>query len=169
MNQKQTIKEMLKDTKTLFVTWLPSPGFQESAELLEGEDLADSISNGLLTLEILTNPTFPGQNTSLAHMWRGYEAALRTYIDILVDEMRSRPQEDDEYAQESANKILGHLEALYPMKGITRMIQYPQWLGSPGFHQSHQANLVCLNSQYYSQYKWKQQECELVWPISLKS
>jgi hypothetical protein len=83
-------------------------------------------------------------------MWRGYEDALRLYMNTIIDEWIRRGYRNT--------------MTLEPLDGPPAM---PPWLGDPAFHAAHRGNLLRKDPDYYGQYGWSESpELPYVWPAS---
>ncbi len=65
-------------------------------------------------------------------MWRGYDDALKAYMNACIDEWVRRG-------------FVNNMEKM-PHASDPEM---PPWLGDPDFHRSHQSNLVRKDPAYY--------------------
>jgi hypothetical protein len=87
-------------------------------------------------------------NHPAAIMWRHYNAALKEYYNLCIEE----------WVRRGYNNTM-QLATLPPL------IEYPYWLGNKNFHASHRSNLLRKNPKYYSQFNWKEKpDLEYIWP-----
>jgi hypothetical protein len=69
-------------------------------------------------------------------MWRDYPNALIEYMNISIDVWVERGYKNTMQKQRVDN------------------IVYPKWLGDKKFHDSHKANLLSKDYDFYSRYNW---------------
>ncbi len=83
-------------------------------------------------------------------MWRGYETALKLYVNTIITEWIRR----------------GYLNTLpfYDLAGAE--IVFPAWLGDPRFHDSHKSNLLRKFPEHYCQFHWNvPANLPYFWPV----
>ena len=76
-------------------------------------------------------------NHPITKMWKGYENALKQYLNECIDEW---------VAQGYNNNMV--------KEDIDGDIIYPHWLGNDLLHSSHRANLLRKDKEFYSKYLW---------------
>ena len=83
-------------------------------------------------------------------MWKGYENALKEYINVLWDWWMEYYAKND---RKNGKQI------------IVGDVEYPLWFGLPEFHISHKSNLLRKDYEYYSRYNWNvPSDIEYFWP-----
>lgn len=135
-------------------TFLPYPDFARSAACLDSQRLGKQRVEAYQILNTLADPTRRGwRNHPAVSMWRGYEDALRLYMNAMITEW--------------ARRGYRNTMALARVAGPPRL---PSWLGDPAFHASHRANLLRKNPEFYSRYGWTESpDLPYIWPIATNS
>ena len=133
-------------------TFLPYASFTESARALDWRRLGKQRLEGAQIIRILSTPDYTGawRNHPAVLMWRGYEDALRLYVNTIIDEWQRR----------------GYLNTMprYPLDESA--IVFPWWLGDPRLHESHRSNLLRKNAAHYSQFGWDiADDLPYFWPV----
>jgi len=162
-------------------TFLPYPSYEKSANVLDQKRLWKQLVEGLQILDTLVtkkshscfhcsrtvdNPEdigdtcvygylskhkwqiTPWYNHPAVKMWKGYEQSLLIYIEnILVANKKRNSHIKLDKTIESYHK-LAHIIADSPQYKL----ESPWWLGYDKFHQSHRANLLRKNYDYYIKY-----------------
>ena len=92
-------------------------------------------------MNVLLGRTTTGgwRNHPVTKMWKGYENALKQYLNECIDEWIHR----------GYNNNMKH-------EVIDGSITYPHWLGNDLFHSSHRANLLRKDKEYYSKFCWNE-------------
>lgn len=89
-------------------------------------------------------------NHPAAIMWRGYDEALRLYLNTAIIEWVHRGYNNTMRKAPTSSKI-----------------EMPPWVGWSEFHASHRANLLRKNPTYYGQFGWKEDPgLPYIWPVS---
>lgn len=121
-------------------TFLPYPDFYHTAASLDYRRLgkqrveAFQILNVLLGRgRILKNGQMAWQNHPAVKMWRGYEAALAQYGQVICIEWKRR----------------GYKDSLMDRFNTDDSVRYPDWLGDIELHRSHQSNLIRKLPEFY--------------------
>ena len=80
-------------------------------------------------------------------MWKGYENALKEYLNVSIDVWKARGRNNTmQYEQ------------------IEGEVKMPWWIGKKDFHSSHRANLLRKDFEYYSKHGWEENpEDPYVW------
>ena len=131
-------------------TFLPLPSFEASLRCLDWKRLGNQRreTKGLLTI-LSRNETKGWANTPLIRMWRGYENALKLYLNLNIIEWERR----------------GYNNSM-PLEDIENETELPPWLGQPRLHSSHRAALLAKAPAYYSQFDWKEEPAlGYWWPV----
>lgn len=90
----------------------------------------------------------PWSNHPAVLMWRGYEEALKAYLDTCIIEWKARGYENN----------------------IDRpFVEYnycePRWLGDERLHSSHRAALLLKKPNHYKQFNWTEEpKMDYFWP-----
>jgi Pyrimidine dimer DNA glycosylase len=123
-------------------TFLPWPDFTASAACLDSARLGKQIVEGYQVMRCLTGDGSRGWGSHpVVSGWRGCEGALMSYLDAMHTDWQRRRDDD---AQHKAHT---HCRDLFSSQRITAS-EPPWWLGSPGFHLSHQLNLARKDDAY---------------------
>jgi hypothetical protein len=118
-------------------TFLPYPSFSQSALVLDYRRLGKQRSEALQILRTLLGITHGWKNHPAVKMWRGYEYRLAEYgFSICAEWVRKG------YKDTCAEKI-------YELTKNIEVGPYPDWLGLPEFHLSHQSNLIRKKPEFY--------------------
>ena len=135
-------------------TFLPYPSFEETAAILDYRRLGKQRVEAFQIHTIITQPDYRGHwvNHPAVKMWRGYENALKLYVNVMIAEWVRRGYR---------NTMLSY--------NIDREVDdmlLPWWLGDPLFHDSHKSNLLRKFPEYYSQFHWDvPDDLPYVWPV----
>lgn len=127
-------------------TFLPYADFEQIAKCLDFQRLGAQRREAQQTLDtILGKPTKDGKprkgyvNHPTTRFWKGYENALRLYINEMILEFIQRG---------GNNNMLLH--------DVPSNIKMPWWLGDEELHSSHRSNLYYKNPRHYSKFNWKE-------------
>jgi hypothetical protein len=135
-------------------TFLPYPSFEETAAILDSRRLGKQRVEAFQIHSIITQPDYRGRwvNHPAVKMWRGYETALKLYVNVMIAEWVRRGYR---------NTMLS-----YNIDREVDDILLPWWLGDPLFHDSHKSNLLRKFPEYYSQFHWDVPDnLPYVWPV----
>jgi len=130
-------------------TFLPHPDFGMTATLLDRQRLG---KQRVEARQILNALLFGGgwTNHPTVRMWRGFEAALVVYGDIIISEWVSRGYRNN----------MPLLALPFPE------LRMPPWLGDRAFHASHRSNLLRKAPEHYGRFGWAEgPELAYVWPV----
>ena len=118
-------------------TFLPYKDFRKTFKCLDYRRLGKQRVETYQILNVLLNRTSTKgwRNHPATKMWRGYENALKLYLNLCIDEWVLRG-----YNNNMKREI------------INGPVKYPPWLGDKQFHISHRSNLVRKMPEYYRQY-----------------
>ncbi|HEX9036695.1 MAG TPA: MSMEG_6728 family protein [Ktedonobacterales bacterium] len=135
-------------------TFLPYPDFARSARCLDNRRLGKQRVEAyqiLRTLERSDDPQRRGwRNHPAVLMWRGYEDALRLYMNVMITEWVARG--------------FRNTMALAPVEGAP---EAPAWLSDPAFHAAHRSNLLRKDPAHYGQFGWTEApDMPYVWPTA---
>lgn len=132
-------------------TFLPYPDFRRTAACLDYRRLGKQRIEAYQILQTLQDEQRRGwRNHPAVLMWRGYEDALKLYMNTIIDEWVARGFRN---TMERAS--------------LPESPRMPPWLGDPAFHASHRANLLRKDPTFYGRYGWPESpELPYVWPVS---
>lgn len=133
-------------------TFLPYSSFEETAAILDYRRLGKQRVEGWQIINIITQPDYAGSwvHHPAVKMWRGYENALKLYVNVMIAEWVRRGYHNTlPYYDREAEEII-----------------FPWWLGDPAFHDSHKSNLLRKFPEYYRQFHWNvPDDLPYVWPV----
>ena len=120
-------------------TFLPYKSFKESFKSLDYKRLGKQRVEAYQVLNVLLGRTTTGgwKNHPVTKMWKGYENALKQYLNECIDE----------WIERGYNNTMKY-------EVIEGEVKYPQWLGNDLFHASHRANLLRKDYKFYSKFFW---------------
>ena len=135
-------------------TFLPYKDFRKSLESLDDKRLGKQrVETSQILNVILGRPKKDGTpykgwlNHPCSVMWRGYENALKEYLNVSIDVWKARGKNNT-----------------MQKEAIEGKLEMPWWLGKEELHSSHRANLLRKDPEYYKQHKWKENpEDPYVW------
>lgn len=129
-------------------TFLPYGDFEETAKVLDSRRLGKQRAEALTILRCLSKPS-GWRHHPAVHMWRGYEDALKAYLNACIDEWVRRGYRNNMARMEHAPNP--------PM---------PPWLGDPEFLRSHQSNLIRKDPAHYAPiFAGVPDDLPYVWPV----
>jgi Pyrimidine dimer DNA glycosylase len=130
-------------------TFLPYEDFARSAACLDTRRLGKQRLEASQILRVLEDPTRRGWRRHPAvAMWRGYEDALRLYLNTVIQEWMGRG---------FRNSMPLALAPVAP--------QLPPWLGDAAFHAAHRSNLLRKDPAFYGRYGWDEPpDLPYIWP-----
>lgn len=129
-------------------TFLPYPDFGMSMQVLDMRRLGKQRVEAQQILNTLLGISNGWKNHPATRMWRGYEEALKLYINTSILEWKSR----------------GYKNTM-PLHHITSY-DMPIWFGNTKFHLSHQSNLVRKLPEHYKRYfPYIDSSLPYYWPV----
>jgi len=129
-------------------TFLPYPSMGLSVRCLDYRRLGKQRVEALQILNALDGKSKGWVNHPATKMWRGYEAALRFYRDLCIEEWVRRGYKNTMQKEDA--------------HGVIRL---PPWLGDESLHASHRSNLLKKDPQHYGQFGWSEpHDLPYVWP-----
>lgn len=117
-------------------TFLPYPDFAESMQCLDYRRLGKQRVEAMQILNALGDQNYGWQNHPAVNMWRGYEEALKHYMNTCIKEWVSRKYN---------NKM-----KIVPVGDIV----LPPIVGNESFHASHRSNLLRKDPVWYGKFGW---------------
>ncbi len=133
-------------------TFLPYADFKKTALVLD----AKRLNKQRVEAKQLLSGQWP--NHPASKMWRGYEAALALYGEIICLEWISRGYKD--------SLRFWFNTKLWDYRPDCRIpIVMPLWFGNEAFHAAHRSNLLRKNPEWYSQFNWTESnDLPYIWP-----
>lgn len=121
-------------------TFLPYPDFSKCAAVLDRQRLGKQRVEAFQILRAITTNN-GWKHHPIVKMWTGYESALKTYANAMIQEWVKRGFRNN--------------MAIYDLS--ENRIIYPWWLGEKEFHASHRAALLAKNYEHYAQFGWEEE------------
>jgi hypothetical protein len=149
-------------------TFLPYPGFTDSARVLDARRLGKQRVETIQVLRALTVPGYGWRHHPAAGMWAGYEEALVRYgleVCTLWCEM-GRADTCATTMVDDLTQAVG-LRSVRSQVDLTEAGEIPPWLGEKAFHLSHMAALVRKDPEHYRRFfPDVPDNLPYVWPVS---
>ncbi len=129
-------------------TFLPYPDFKKSVTALDSRRLGKQRAEALTIIRCLVKPNGWVHHPAVK-MWRGYDDALKAYLNACIDEWVSRG---------FVNNMQKMTHAPHP--------KMPPWMGNNEFHRSHQSNLLRKDPAYYRKiFPDVPDDLPYIWPV----
>jgi hypothetical protein len=139
-------------------TFLPFPDFKVSVKCLDNKRLGKQRVEAKQILDVLEGRKEGWKNHPAVKMWKGYEEALKFYINCCIDEWISRKNKKGEPFKNT-------MEYYHTVLDDEEYLEYPWWFGKDKFHESHRSNLLRKDYSFYSKYGWIElTNLPYVWP-----
>ncbi|MFJ7072175.1 MSMEG_6728 family protein [Streptomyces sp. NPDC098781] len=149
-------------------TFLPDPGFRQTALLLDRRRLGKQRVEALQVLRGLTVPGYGWRRHPAVRMWTGYEEALVRYGLEICRVWRERGHQDS-----CAASLVAGLAADRPgapvrdQEELAAAGELPPWLGDAAFHESHRSALLRKDHEAYADlFPGVPDDLPYVWPAS---
>jgi hypothetical protein len=149
-------------------TFLPYPGFGDTARVLDLRRLGKQRVEAIQVLRALTVPGYGWRHHPAAAMWAGYEEALVRYgLDVCATWCEFG------HGDTCAKSLVADLHAATGLETARTQTELgaagelPPWLGDDAFHRSHQSALVRKDPAHYrSFFPDVPDDLPYVWPES---
>ena len=129
-------------------TFLPYPDFQKSVACLDSKRLGKQRVEAYQILTTLTTGRKAWANHPATLMWRGYEDALKLYMNATITEWVFRGFNNSMMIADVKAALL------------------PPWFGNEELHASHRANLLRKDKNWYGRFGWTEDpELPYIWPV----
>ncbi|MGC4950600.1 MSMEG_6728 family protein [Streptomyces sp. DT224] len=152
-------------------TFLPFPGFTESAAVLDARRLGKQRVEALQVFRGLTVPGYGWRRHPAVRMWTGYEEALVRYgLDVCA--LWTAEGRADTCAGTLVRDFRAHTgdAPVRPQPELAAEGELPPWLGNPDFHRSHQSALLRKDPEHYrGRFPGVPDDLPYVWPASDRS
>ncbi|WP_439678486.1 MSMEG_6728 family protein [Embleya sp. MST-111070] len=126
-------------------TFLPEPGFEATARILDDRRLGKQRVETFQVLRALVWPTYGWKHHPAVAMWRGFVPALVCYGVAMCTEWTRRGFRDT-----VAPRLLEFTAGRVPYRPeLYRDGLLPPWLGDPDFHAGHRSVLMTKDEEYY--------------------
>lgn len=149
-------------------TFLPYPGFRETALVLDRRRLGKQRVEALQVLRGLVVPGYGWRRHPAVRMWAGYEEALVRYGLEICRVWRELGHQDS-----CAATLVADLAATRPHEPVRDQSvlgaegELPPWLGDDSFHRSHRSALVRKDPATYTRhFPDVPDDLPYVWPAS---
>lgn len=130
-------------------TFLPYADFEASARCLDDRRLGKQRVEALQILNVLAGKTKGWRTHPAVLMWRGYEDALRLYMNACIREWVRRGRRNE-----------------MPEAAAREPVAMPPWLGDERVHAAYRANLLRKDPQHYGRLGWSDDPAlEYAWPV----
>ncbi|WP_256106925.1 MSMEG_6728 family protein [Streptomyces sp. ODS05-4] len=156
-------------------TFLPFPGFTESAEALDPRRLGKQRVEAVQVWRGLTVPGYGWRRHPAVRMWRGYEEALVRY-GLEVCAVWTAAGRADTCAAMLRDGFAawregdGRGDGVVAVRGQEQLAaagELPPWLGLPEFHRSHRSRLLGKDPDFYrARFPGDPDDLPYVWPSS---
>lgn len=134
-------------------TFLPYSNFYESLVCLDPKRLNKQKIEAYQILNVLEGKTNGWKNHPAVLQWKGYEEALKCYLNTAIDVCINH---------------LHYANSIAPRAVHAALIVRPPWLGYEPYHSSHRAALLAKSFDWYKQYGWKEKpEINYIWPSKM--
>ncbi|OKH64870.1 hypothetical protein EB72_08125 [Mycobacterium sp. SWH-M1] len=149
-------------------TFLPYPGFADSARILDARRLGKQRAETIQVLRALTVSGYGWRNHPAATMWAGYEEAVVRYGLEICDVWCALGRADTCAVTLRTDLTQGTgLTAVRTQEELAAAGDLPPWLGDPAVHSSHQSALVRkLPDHYRPLFPDVPDDLPYVWPVS---
>lgn len=133
-------------------TFLPYPNFTASAMCLDRARLGKQRVEALQISRSLLGLTSGWSNHPAVRMWRGCEAALDLYRDVMIREWIRRGYQNN-------------MPIVFSNIRDAESVVMPPWLGDERVHSSHRSRLLMKDPEWYGQWNWSDEPGqEYHWP-----
>ncbi|MEU9101262.1 MSMEG_6728 family protein [Streptomyces sp. NPDC048361] len=149
-------------------TFLPCPGFTDSAAVLDQRRLGKQRVEALQVFRGLTVPGYGWRRHPAVRMWSGYEEALVRYGLVMCAAWTAEGRADTCAGTLMEDYRRWHdTGSVRDQEELARDGELPPWLGSPEFHRSHRSALVRKEPDFYrSLFPEVPDDLPYVWPAS---
>ncbi|BBX68904.1 MSMEG_6728 family protein [Mycolicibacterium psychrotolerans] len=149
-------------------TFLPFPGFADSARTLDARRLGKQRVETIQVLRALTVPGYGWRHHPAAAMWAGYEEAVVRYGLEICEVWCALGRADTCAATLAWDLTAGTgLTAVRTQHELGAAGDLPPWLGDPAVHRSHQSALVRKDPGHYRPlFPDVPDDLPYVWPAS---
>jgi hypothetical protein len=149
-------------------TFLPYPGFADSARVLDARRLGKQRVETIQVLRALTVPDYGWRHHPAAKMWAGYEEAVVRY-GLEICAVWCATGRTDTCASTLRTDLTSGtgLTTIRTEAELTAAGDVPPWLGDPAVHRSHQSALVRKDPDHYRPlFPDVPDDLPYVWPAS---
>jgi hypothetical protein len=149
-------------------TFLPCPGFGESAHILDQKRLGKQRVETIQVLRALTVPGYGWRHHPAAAMWAGYEEGLVRYgLDICQAWCELGRADTCAATLRVDLTARTGIVSIRTQPELAAERELPAWLGDPEFHRSHQSVLVRKDPAHYRPlFPDVPDDLPYVWPTS---
>lgn len=131
-------------------TFLPYPGFDDTARVLDARRLGKQRVETIQVLRALTVPGYGWRHHPAAAMWAGYEEALVRYgLDVCAAWCELGHGDTCAASLVADLRTTTGVEMVRTQTELGTAGELPLWLGDTAFHLSHQSALVRKDPTHY--------------------
>ena len=148
-------------------SFLPFPGFADSASVLDPRRLGKQRVEALQILRGLTVPGYGWRHHPAVKMWAGYEEALVRYGLEICRAWTAHGRADTcrvTLLRDLANAC--DLRDVRSQADLGEAGELPPWLGDEALHASHRSALLRKDPEYYGGLFDEPPDLPYVWPSS---
>lgn len=133
-------------------TFLPYKDFKKTARCLDYKRLGKQRVEAMQILNVLEGKSEGWKNHPAIKMWKGYEEALKLYMNTIIAEWLER----------------GYNNTMLKAKIDLSCLIFPPWIGKYKLHRSHKSNLLRKDYDYYKKFNWNVKDnLPYYWPTNL--
>jgi hypothetical protein len=130
-------------------TFLPYADFDQTARALDDRRLGKQRVEAMQILNVLEGRSRGWRRHPAVIMWRGYEDALRIYMNACIREWIRRGRNNNMQLADSSASVT-----------------MPPWLGDERVHSAYRAMLLRKDPQHYAAFSWTDEADDYFWPVS---
>ena len=148
-------------------TFLPYPGFADSAAVLDPRRLGKQRVETIQVLRALTLATYGWKHHPAVRMWRGFEEAVTRYGLDMCAAWTALGRADTCATTLAADlRTATGLTTVRTQPELAEANALPPWLGDPALHRSHQSALVRKDPDHYGPlFPTVPDDLPYVWPV----
>lgn len=133
-------------------TFLPHADFEQTAGCLDDRRLGKQRVEAMQILNVLEGRSRGWRNHPAVRMWRGYEDALRLYMNACIREWVRRGRTNNMlFADVGGGAVM------------------PHWLGDERVHSAYRAMLLRKDPVHYGAFGWTDVADDYYWPVTAET
>lgn len=145
-------------------TFLPYADFVATARVLDDLRLGKQRVEVLQILRALLRPVYGWKHHPAVLMWKGFEPALACYGMAICEEWCRRGRADT-CESKIVEELRDGLGQSVDVVELCRAPALPPWLGDERVHESHRANLLRKDPEWYGAHFSGDPEMPYFWPV----
>jgi hypothetical protein len=130
-------------------TFLPYPGFEDSARALDVKRLGKQRVECIQVIRGLTWPGYGWRHHPAVKMWRGHAEALGRYALTCCEVWTELGFADTCAGTIRADLAEAGIVEIRSEEELGRAAALPEWLGDEDFHRSHRSSLLRKDPEFY--------------------